>query len=47
VQKTGTHTKNKAPLLGTITIIWKMEGVKTDYYLGIRNYSSLERIQNI
>ena len=46
MQKTGTHTKNKAPLLVTIIFI-KVEGVETDYYLGIRNYSFHVRIQNI
>jgi hypothetical protein len=46
VQKTGTHTKNKAPLLVTILFI-KVEGVKTDYYFGIRNNYFHVRIQNI
>ena len=46
MQKTGTHTKNRAPLLVTILFI-KVEGVETDYYLGIRNYSFHVRIQNI
>ncbi len=31
----------------TIPIICKMEGVRTEYYLRIRIYSSLERIRNI
>ncbi len=44
--KTGTHSKNKAPLLGTILFI-KVEGVLTEYYLRIRIYFSLERIRNI
>ena len=46
MQKTGTHTKNKAPLLVTILFI-KVEGVKTDYYFEIRNYYFHVRIQNI
>ncbi len=33
VQKTGTHTKNKARLLGTILSIRKVEGVLTENYL--------------
>ncbi len=44
--KTGTQTKNKAPLLVTILII-KVEGVLTDNYLRIRFYHSLERILTI
>ena len=44
--KTGTHTKNKAPLLVTILFI-KVEGVLTENYLRIRFYHSLERILTI
>ncbi len=44
--KTGTHTKNKAPLLVTILII-KVEGVLTENYSRIRFYHSLERILTI
>jgi hypothetical protein len=43
VQNRNTH-KNKAPLLGTILSIRKVEGVLTENYLRIRIISFLKRI---